>query len=184
MKATEQLKAEHEGIRLMLSILERVCERLESGQKVEPGHLDGMLEFFKVFVDTCHHGKEEDFLFPAMEAAGVPKEGGPIGVMLMEHEKGRGCVREMGRAASGRKPGSQGEAGKFIQPSRDYIGLLTQHIDKENNVLFVMADQRLSEERQEGLYRSFERLEVERIGEGRHEAFHRLLDDLKRIYLG
>jgi hemerythrin-like domain-containing protein len=36
-----------------------------------------MMEFLSVFADTCHHGKEEDFLFPGLEAAGIPNEGGP-----------------------------------------------------------------------------------------------------------
>ncbi len=83
MTPTEQLKEEHQGIQLMLSILEKVCQRLESGGKVETGHLEKVLEFIQVFADKCHHGKEEDLLFPEMEKAGIPKEQGPIGPLAL-----------------------------------------------------------------------------------------------------
>ena len=52
---------------------------------VSISHLNQILTFFKVFIDKCHHGKEEIFFFPAFEAAGIPNEGGPIGVMIEEH---------------------------------------------------------------------------------------------------
>jgi len=63
MTPTEQLKEEHEAIKLMLRILDKVCDKLESGEEVNPEHLDQILEFIKVFADKCHHGKEEDLLF-------------------------------------------------------------------------------------------------------------------------
>ena len=49
--------------------------------------------------------------------------------------------------------------------------------------LFCMADQCLSEEKQEELVEDFEKLEVERIGIGKHEQFHAILDHLADIYL-
>jgi len=98
MTPAEQLKEEHQGILLMLRILEKVAAKLEAEEKVERNHLERIVEFFRVFADKCHHGKEEDLLFPAMEKAGVPKEGGPIGVMLAEHQQGRGHIRGMAEA--------------------------------------------------------------------------------------
>lgn len=89
MFPTEQLKDEHSGIKSMLDILAKVCDRLESGERVDQRHLDKILEFLNVFVDKSHHAKEEDILFPAMERAGIPREGGPIGVMFAEHRLGR-----------------------------------------------------------------------------------------------
>ena len=69
MKVTDQLKDEHNEIELMLQILGRVSEKLESGTKINPKHLDQILEFIKIFADKCHHTKEEEVLFPAMEEA-------------------------------------------------------------------------------------------------------------------
>ncbi|WP_367339534.1 hemerythrin domain-containing protein [Aminivibrio sp.] len=95
MKSTDELSSEHRGIEVMLDILDEAARRIVTGEPADFGHLEGMMEFLSVFADKCHHGKEEEFLFPSLEAAGIPNEGGPIGVMLSEHRKGRECIAGM-----------------------------------------------------------------------------------------
>ena len=183
MTPTEELQEEHQGITLMLKILEKVCVKMEEQEKVDPDHLERIVEFFRVFADKCHHGKEEDLLFPEMEKAGVPREKGPIGVMLAEHNQGRAFVRGMGEAASRYKQGDPRGRTEFVENAGNYISLLTQHIQKENNVLFPMGDRVLAKKTQEKLVKGFENLEREKIGEGTHESFHQLLHQLQEIYL-
>jgi hemerythrin-like domain-containing protein len=183
MKATEQLKAEHEGVKMMLSILDKICLKLESGEQVDIDHLEQILEFFRIFVDRCHHGKEEDLLFPALELAGVPKEGGPIGQMLLEHDHGRGYVKGMAGAVAEYKAGNLEAAKEIVKNARGYIGTLEAHIQKENMVLFSIADSRLSDETQDRLFEEFEQLEEHKIGLGKHEEFHGLLNHLAKVYL-
>lgn len=183
MKPTEQLKEEHKAIKLMLRILEKVCENLESEEEVKPEHLDQILEFIKVFADKCHHGKEEDLLLPALGEAGIPKEGGTISVMLTEHNRGRDYVRGMSKAIAKRKAGDRKVSSKIAENARNYIALLAQHIEKEDNILYPMADMHLSEDEQEELLEEFEMVEREKIGVGKHEEFHKLLNHLKGVYL-
>ncbi|MGO9565990.1 MAG: hemerythrin domain-containing protein [Desulfomonilaceae bacterium] len=183
MKATEQLRNEHEGIKIMMHILEKLSGKLEEGEDVDPEHLEKIIEFFRVFADKCHHGKEEDLLFPAMEAVAIPREGGPIGVMLLEHDKGRGYIQGMAEAVSKYRRGDRKAAPVIASNARNYIALLTQHIEKENAVLFPMADSHLSEEKQASMFEEFEKIEEEKIGVGKHEEFHQLLDNLSAVYL-
>jgi hemerythrin-like domain-containing protein len=183
MTPTEQLQEEHQGITLMLKILEKVCTKMEAQEKVNPEHLESIVDFFRVFADKCHHGKEEALLFPEMEKAGMPREKGPIGVMLAEHTQGRAFVRGMGEAASRCKQGDARGRTEFAENARSYISLLTQHIQKENNILFPMGDRVLSKEKQEKLVEGFEELERVKIGPGMHETFHQLLQKLQEIYL-
>lgn len=182
MKATQQLKDEHKGVKIMLSIIEQVCQQLEAVGTLNKEHFEGILEFLKVFVDKCHHGKEEDLLFPALIAVGVPKEG-PIAVMLHEHEMGRHYVKAMSKVYATYIAGDKSTSKDILQNAHDYISLLKEHIEKENNVLFVMADSRLSEKRQDELFEGFEKIEEGRIGVGKHEEFHGLLEKLSGIYL-
>ncbi len=182
MKATADLKEEHSGIKVMLAILEKVCDRLEAGGRVDPRHPDQILEFLQVFVDRCHHAKEEDHLFPALEYAGVPKEGGPLGAMLQDHRAGRDFIRGMGEAIPGVQRGDRPAVGRFVRNARGYRELLLAHIDKEDNVLYPMADARLSEDKDRELTKDFERVEEERVGHGKHEEFHRMMDQLKAVY--
>lgn len=184
MTPTGQLKEEHQGILLMLAILEKVCERMDAGKDADPDHVDRILEFLKVFVDQCHHAKEEDCLFPAMEAAGVPREGGPIGAMLAEHVTGRERIRGMFEAAGSLRRGDRSGAARFTENARSYIELLRSHIDKEDAVLYPIADARLSPEKQKVLEGQFEKVEEERVGHGRHEEFHKMMGQLEKIYLG
>ena len=183
MKPTEQLKAEHEGIKLMLKILDKVCGKLKSAQELNQEHFSKMLEFLRVFVDKCHHGREEDLLMPAMVEAGVPKDKGAIKFTLMEHKEGRGYVLGMSEAFDKLKNGDPKASGKIAENGNNYIDLIIKHIDKEESILFPLADKVLSQEKQNGLEEGFEKLEVERIGVGKHEEFHQLLHQLKEIYL-
>jgi len=182
VKATQQLRDEHEGIKVMLNILEQIYRKMETDGNLNKEHFDGIQEFLKVFVDKCHHGKEEDLLFPALIAAGMPKDG-PIAALLQEHEMGRKYVKAMSYFHAEYVGGDQSSCKTIRQIARAYIPLLRNHIEKENNVLFAMADRSLSESTQGELYDGFERIEEERIGIGRHEEFHGLLKKLSRIYL-
>ena len=183
MKATDELKNEHEGIKVMLRVLKTVAEKIKRGESVDTEHLDGILEFLSIFVDKCHHGKEEEFLFPALEIAGIPREGGPIGVMLSEHEQGRKLVARLKEAMTAYKSGDNTNALKADLIIDEYVTLLTQHIAKENTVLFPMADAKLDSKKDTELFEAFEQLERERIGVGKHDEFHVLLDQLKDTYL-
>ncbi len=95
MKPIEDLKMEHEAVKITLRVLDSICKEAEkTGELAKPEHLEQLIEFFATFVDRCHHGKEEELLFPALEEVGVSREGGPIGVMLKEHQQGRDRCRQ------------------------------------------------------------------------------------------
>jgi hemerythrin-like domain-containing protein len=148
--ATALLKEEHDLILRGLTVLERAANRLAEGKPVEPAILLKLVEFFRNFADRCHHGKEEAMLFPALESAGLPREGGPTGVMLCEHEEGRACVRGMAGAAA-RLAKEPAAAQEVVAHARQFVSLLRAHIHKENDVLFVMADSMLAPEAQRAL---------------------------------
>ena len=181
--AVEQLKKEHEAIEAMLKILEAVLKRLEAGEKTEPEHLGEIVDFFRGFADKCHHGKEEEIFFPALEMAGVPKEGGPIGVMLKEHDQMRAHMRGLAEAVSGYQAGKPEAREEMMRHASAYTAMLRKHIEKENQVLFKMAEAHLSPEEEKELAERFEVMETEKIGVGTHEKLHAVLERLEGIYL-
>ncbi|MFZ0614060.1 MAG: hemerythrin domain-containing protein [Desulfobacterales bacterium] len=184
MKATNELRNEHQGIELMLRVLQTLADKSGRAERIQAEHLDGILEFLSIFVDKCHHGKEEEFLFPTLEAKGVRRDGGPIGVLLTEHEEGRKLVAKLKTAAARYTSGDKTAAAGFQSTISDYVTLLTQHIEKENTVLFAMADAKLDATKDKELFDAFEQLERDRIGPGKHEEFHALLNRLEHEYLG
>ena len=187
MKPTEVLKEEHHGVKLSLRVLGKLCEKMTaegSEDALAAEHdLVRLIEFFRVFVDKCHHAKEEEILFPALLAAGLPKQGGPVQVMLHEHELGRKMVSNMDSALTNFRLDKQQALPELKEAAKSYIQLLTDHIDKEDNVLYPFADANLSAAIQADMVAAFEDIETERIGQGRHEQFHEMLHEFHKKYL-
>ena len=184
MQPIKDLKMEHDAVQMTLKILDKICQGIEkSGEIIDLQHLGELLEFFKVFVDKCHHGKEEELLFPALENVGVSREGGPIGVLLHEHQQGREYVQNMNETLSQYTKGNRKAVAEFVKTAKGYISLLNQHIDKENSVLFPLAEKHLSEQAQAKLWEGFEMIETQKIGVGKHDEFHKMLDKLESVHL-
>ena len=162
--AIQVLRDEHDVILAMLATLEAAAQKVETGAEVPLSVLTDLQEFFMLFADRSHHGKEEDLLFPLLERKGVPRVGGPVGCMLVEHDEGRGFVRAMARNASACAAGEASARKAWSEAAHEYANLLRNHIWKENEVLFLMADRLLSSEEQSALAKEFERVEGEKIG--------------------
>jgi hemerythrin-like domain-containing protein len=175
--ATHTLRREHEAILKMLDVAAGLASRLEAHHAVPEEQLNDTVEFFQVFADRCHHAKEEELLFPALESKGLPRNGGPIAVMLHEHEVGRATVRRMATAAKA-YPSDRSAGTAWAAAAREFAALLSGHIQKENNVLFVMAERMLSDAEQTRLAADFERAEEEKIGPGTHERLHATMERL------
>lgn len=180
MEATDVLMEEHRVIERLLDSLDLAADRLESGKPVRPGFFIEAAEFIKGFADGCHHRKEEGFLFPALEAAGLPREGGPVGMMLYEHDEGRALTKAIREAAERLQSGDVAATSEVAQNARGYAALLRQHIHKENMILFRMADQFIQGEARDQLTEAFAQVEREETGAGVHEKYLAMLEGLER----
>jgi hemerythrin-like domain-containing protein len=180
MQATDILMHEHGVILRVIGALEIETDRLAAGQDVRPGFFLDAADFIKGFADGCHHKKEEGVLFKAMIAAGLPQQSGPIGVMLAEHEQGRLYTRGMRDAANRLAAGDETARAEVVNNARGYAALLRQHIQKENGILFPMADQVIPFAQQDQVADDFEWVEHEETGEGVHEKYVALAEALER----
>ena len=181
MKATDDLRTEHEAILLSLQILEKLIFKGEqTPSSFDISDARGIIAFLKLFADTCHHGKEEGILFPVYEQHGVPNEGGPIGVMLQEHVEGRQYIQSMSQALDQ----SPTDKINFSIAAKNYISLLRAHIEKENNILYPFGDNFLTNEDQAELVKRFHAHEEQVMGKGKHEELHTQLERWEAKYLG
>jgi hemerythrin-like domain-containing protein len=179
MDATKILSSEHRVIEEVLTALETAAQRLERDESIRPGFFLEAADFIKGFADGCHHKKEEGVLFPAMIANGVPAQGGPVKVMLLEHEQGREYTRAMRAAADKLQAGDVQARDDLAGAAIGYAALLRQHIYKEDNVLFPLADRVIPLDQQGKVTEDFERVEHEETGEGVHEKYLALANKLK-----
>ena len=174
---TEILREEHELVLMVVEAMEREVASIRRTDTVRADRVANMVDFTRNFTDGCHHAKEERILFPMLEQRD-PAAGGPVSVMLSEHEAGRDAVR----AIDGALPAvaSDPAARKTVAENLAlYAQLLRLHINKENTVLFPLADRILGELDKRRLADEFERVEEEETGAGVHERYHAMAHVLR-----
>ncbi|WP_309493628.1 hemerythrin domain-containing protein [Candidatus Hecatella orcuttiae] len=184
----EVLEEEHRVIERMLEVLKKAAARLSEGEPVQPSLLKDALDFLRTFADRCHHGKEEDVLFSALQEHGFSAveavghigvmPSAEIGVMLSEHEEGRRLIRAAAKSLQ-KYEGGDAPARKALAKSlQSYIRLLTEHIFKEDSFIFPVADRLIPDAEKKQLRRRFEEAE-KKIGVNLHQRYLRLVEKLE-----
>ncbi len=171
MKPTEILMHEHRVILSVLDAAEREAGSIRRTGRVREVTVRELLDFLSNFADKCHHAKEENLLFRKMAERGMPAGSGPIAVMLREHEEGRSYIRDIGRLLPEAAKGDGDALDGIADALESYAKLLRDHIVKEDNVLYPMADHMLTPEDQAGLAESFEEIERKEMGGETHQRY-------------
>lgn len=184
MVVTQELRDEHESVLTVLEILDQISVNIEAGQEVELDHLQELREILRLFVDKCHHGKEEVILFATLEAMGVANEGGPIGAMLYEHNDGRSFIRGISEGIDRYAEGDHAGLIQISENIQNYTNLMGQHIYKENNILYPIADNHLNAEQQAKLLADFAGIQADVLPDGKHQEYVQAVTRFKSYYLG
>ncbi len=177
MRPTDILSSEHRVIEQVLDCLECIAQGARKNQSLDIASAEKAVLFLRTFADACHHGKEEQQLFTALEARGMPTRVGPIAVMLGEHEIGRALIREIDAAISAAKNREAGAPERFADKAHEYVELLRDHIAKEDQVLFPMAESMLTSQEKEHVLAMFEKVEQSHPA-GTHQAMEAIARDL------
>ena len=140
--STESLQKDHKLIEKVLQALDATIKLLKEGKQIPEQILLNTIDFTQNFTDICHHGKEEEALFPALEKAGLPTNMGPIHIMLIDHKRTKEIAGHIGAAS--KKYLENGDSDYLIEVLELYVQHVNEHLWKENNRLFMMADARLN----------------------------------------
>jgi hemerythrin-like domain-containing protein len=155
-KPTKILSDEHQNILKVIDALTKECNVLESGKELNKDFFEKAIDFIRNYADKFHHAKEEDILFKELCKDTVQMHCNPIPQMLHEHDLGRNFVKGMEEALK------ENNKAKVIENARGYIELLQEHIHKEDNILYPMADEALNQQIQEDILGKFKQAESER----------------------
>ena len=183
MKTTDILMEEHRVIERVLGSLETAANLLSAGEVIPMDFFFKAADFIKGFADGCHHRKEEGVLFVAMAANGMSEETERLSIFLEEHEEGRRLTRAMREGAERVQRGEATALSQVIQNALDYVTLLREHIQKEDNILFPMADNAIPVGQHQQLMADFNRIKHEETGEGTHEKYLRIADELAKVVM-
>jgi len=184
MEAIEMLMKEHRLIERALDAMEGWITTLGSGSESnDKADLARFVLFIRGFADAYHHGKEEDILFVAMVEHGFPREVGPIPVMLHEHDLGRSLVSVLDGLAKQPATWSEQDRDTLARTVREFSALLRQHIQKEDQILYPMADTRLPEPVKEEMFRKFQAFEKQQASSGEQQRLRALGDALAEAHI-
>lgn len=150
---TAVLKDEHKNILRVIKALLNECKSLESGEEINQVFFNNAVEFIQGYADGYHHAKEEGILFKELCGDEIKMHCNPTGQMLLEHELGRGYVKGL------KKGIKKNDAAEIIKNARAYAELLTDHIYKEDNILYPMAEEALGEKQKLVISGEFRKVE-------------------------
>jgi hemerythrin-like domain-containing protein len=180
MNATEFLMEEHRLIERALFALERATNRLSRGEDVYLRFFAGTTYFISGFAERCHHTKEEEVLFPAMVSTGLPRETGPVAMMLADHAESRRLTQMMRQMIERYQGGDLQAKDQVVRSALGYVRLLRQHIYKEDNILYPMADSVIPNDQLQQIHEAITRAEYTEDGEEIHEKYRGLVERLEK----
>jgi hemerythrin-like domain-containing protein len=173
MDALETLLEEHEIIKMAIGALDAETRELQAGNNLSQEKFETLIDIIRDFADKCHHGKEEDVLFPLIAKRGA-NEARIVSSLLEEHRKGRSFVKELEEAVG------KNDVENAIRNANGYNALLLLHIKKENAVFPVWINP-LPDETKKELEERFEEIEERVIGLGKHEEYVQRIKKLESL---
>lgn len=181
MKPLDRLVHEHQMVLQVLDATEQDLTQLRHTGHLDAARLRRIVDFLVHFMDRCHHSKEELFLFARMRERGVPGESGPLAVLLREHHQSRRHVKALGLGLNKAARNKVALTNAMRKHLPAYIELMRTHIQKEDRVVYPMADQIFSKADQRELSRAFDRIEQETLGTDARARYLRLACELAGV---
>lgn len=132
----ELLLQDHETTERVLAAMEKA---FSTPAGPPPAVIAKLHEYLRGYVDRCHNMKEEKHLFPLIEQRGVPRDGGPLAVMLQEHDQARAILARFSPLAEAVAAGDGSKLDELRAIFAAYADLLKNHFWKENDILYPMA---------------------------------------------
>ena len=157
-RPTELLTEEHKHVLQKLDALEEILGNLDRKEEISAKLIEAGSFFNTDF--WVHFEKEEHALFPEIEEF-IPRESGPTGMMLIEHEELRNTNAENQKAIDAylRDADSPQAKGVLQKYGTHFVELLRNHIDKEDNILFRMADMHFDQTQRDKVLKLFDKIE-------------------------
>lgn len=172
----EHLMNDHETIERVFAAVERA---LAAPGGPSPGLVANLREYLVGYVDRCHNQKEERALFPLLQRLGVPAEGGPLAVMLMEHRRAKELVARIDEAAGGFLAGDRRQLIDLEEAFTEYAELCKGHFWKENDILYPLGARLAGPEDAAGILAGILAVEAE-LGPDTHARYARIAEEIIR----
>jgi len=167
----KKLVDEHVLIKRLLALIPSIVEFTESSLKVDKNLILGCVDFIRTYADKYHHMKEEDILFKYID-----EKAEIIQVMYKDHDIGRGYVRQ---AVEGAEKNNKTQVKENLLAYRE---LLTQHIKKEDEILYPWIDRQLSTTQVGEMFRKCSEADAS-VGDELPKKYEKFIVELEEKFL-
>jgi len=134
MKPIAPLMIEHRLIERMVTVMEESV----SEKKVNPALADRVLDFFMIYGDKVHHGKEEDILFAALAKKKLsPDHRKMLDTLLDEHVQARKKIAKLAEDREKYAKGNADTGASILITMNDLTVLYRKHIELEDRHFFI-----------------------------------------------
>ena len=183
MNAIEMMKAEHRVIERLSRVIREMCKGVMQQEPLCYTDFQTLIELIKVYADEHHHGKEEQCLFNQMlnHLGSLGEKLVKVG-MLVEHDLGRLYVKELEEALERVKQGDEESKLDVIASAISYTHLLARHIQKEDELIYPFAENKLPEDVMEEVHKACLVFEQEAAQKGIQERCLNTLSQLEEKY--
>jgi len=179
MKPTEELMYEHKAIKLMLDIMNKISDSIKENKVFYTNDVEKIVNYLSVYVDKCHRSKEEVF-FRALLLSKYPTES--IGMIINEHSMGKAYLNEITSCVVTCKLGSSFSCERISDCMINYVQLIQNHMQREENDFFALANKALSDEAQSEISKQFKLINDEFVGPDIHTRYDELLKSMQNKY--
>jgi hemerythrin-like domain-containing protein len=172
---TKKLMLEHQLILKYIDLLMSYLKEMTADEQQEGFlyRLENFVDFIQNYADKYHHAKEENILFKFMEEPEVLSHCNPLPVMLYEHDEGRKYIKNVLDALKNNNKAAA------IENAAAWAQLLREHIYKEDNILYPMAEEGLKDKQKENIISQYNKVEISMKGEELEQKYSDLYNLLK-----
>jgi hemerythrin-like domain-containing protein len=181
MSPTENLKNEHKEINELLKIMSKIAGSIKSNKVFYTSDVEDIIEYMEIFIEKSHHGKEEIY-YTKLELYGVLKDTELLNEMLHEHTRSRNYLKDICTCVVNCKIGYTFSGDMLAESLTNYVLLIENHMLKEEDIIFPLADIKLSDENQHEISIEFDKIEESIVKHGFQDHYHTLLKNLQTKY--
>ncbi len=178
MEAIDTLRYEHRVVHAVCDAALHELDKAESIHAVDAAEVERFVEFFRFFANSCHDPKEEDLLFTMLHREGLAWDEEPLAGLTHEHEEMRVILDSAAEWVPKAKRGDQSALPPLVHNMRAYVELVRGHVEREEETVFPMALEMLTQTDHDELTEAFETVACDESEEGAVEYFKELAREL------
>jgi hemerythrin-like domain-containing protein len=177
MKPIDALMGEHQLIGRMVQLLREELRKIGKKKKVAPGFIEVAVDFFRIYTDRTHQGKEEDILFRALAAKPLfPGHKHIMDELRKEHIWTRKTISSLVSAKDSYEQGNPDSLKEIIAYLEELLEFYLAHIDKEDNHFFYPAMEYFSRKEQDNMLEQFYEFDKKVI----HEKYQGVVETFEK----